>query len=95
MTDIIEQKQLLGEVADNGKTCHDIEFRGGVEASEMSAQGTQFGRLPVDDAEILLLRQIEIAALFDLRKFPFAHHIRRPTDHAAGVSRTQAGGEMK
>ena len=63
--------------------------------SQVTTQRRQFRSLAIDNLEVCLFAQIQIAAFLDLRQFPFADDVCRAADAAAGVSCLKAAGEMK
>ena len=66
----------------------------GVVSAEMAAQRGQLCGLAIDDAEVRLFREVEIAPLLDLRQFAFADDVRCPSDDSAGVRGLQRARQM-
>ena len=61
----------------------------------MTTQRRQLRSLAIDNLEVRLFAQIQVAAFLDLRQLPFTDDVCRTADAATGVSCLKAAGEVK
>ncbi len=69
--------------------------RAGVGGTQAARDGGQFGRLALDDREVVAFVEVEVAAMVDLLHFPLADLVGRVADPAAGAGRVERGGQVE